>query len=57
MKHNLEIFHEVREIMYENDMVKMHKITLNNAVEKIASKSQKWFTRSNGIVKFVNNLE
>ena len=27
MKHNLEMFHEVREIMHKNGMVKMLKIT------------------------------
>ena len=40
MKHNLEMFHEVREIMHKNDimkMVKMHKITKNN--EKLLRKS------------------
>ena len=29
MKHNLEIFHEVREIIHKNDMVKMRKIMEN----------------------------
>ena len=27
VKHNFEMFHEVREILHKNDMVKMHKIT------------------------------
>ena len=29
MKHNLEMFHEVREIMHKNDIAKMHKIMEN----------------------------
>ena len=26
VKHNFEMFHEVREILHKNDMVKMHEI-------------------------------
>ena len=50
MRHNLEMFREMKEITYKHDKVKMHKITLNNGkLEKIALKPQKSFTSSNGV--------